>query len=126
MKKDLKVRIILVCFVVLLSFVYALPSTPLYGYIPSGIKKVLPSRKINLGLDLQGGTHLVLEIDTREAITAEIHNYTREVRKILTRKGIHAISIAPSEKVNKRLVIKLEKEDDIKGAQKILSAEYRD
>ncbi len=126
MKKDLKLRIILVSFVIFLSLVYALPSTPLYRYFPGGIKKILPSRKVNLGLDLQGGTHLVLEIDTREAIEMEIHNYAREMRQILKRKGIHVISVGSSEKIKMRLVIKLENKMDIKRAQKILSGEYGD
>lgn len=41
------------------------------------------SEKINLGLDLQGGMHIVLEVDTDKAIEGKIDNTVAQVRKEL-------------------------------------------
>ena len=46
----------------------------LYGAIPPSLRNLLPDRRINLGLDLRGGVHLVLELDmeeTKESLMAE-------------------------------------------------------
>ncbi|MBU0478643.1 protein translocase subunit SecD [bacterium] len=42
-----------------------LKRTRLYGNIPIFLKQFLPQKLINLGLDLQGGSHLVLAVDTK-------------------------------------------------------------
>ena len=39
------------------------------------------SEKINLGLDLQGGMHIVLEVDTDKAIEGNIDNAAAKIRK---------------------------------------------
>ncbi|MDY6825277.1 MAG: protein translocase subunit SecD [Thermodesulfobacteriota bacterium] len=39
-----------------------------------------PHKTINLGLDLQGGMHLVLEVETEKAVEARISNLARELR----------------------------------------------
>ena len=41
------------------------------------------SEKINLGLDLQGGMHIVLEVDTDKAIEGKIDNAAAQIRKDL-------------------------------------------
>ena len=41
------------------------------------------SEKINLGLDLQGGMHIVLQVDTDKAIEGKIDNAAAQIRKDL-------------------------------------------
>jgi len=38
----------------------------LYGAIPPSLRNLFPDKRINLGLDLRGGVHLVLELDMEE------------------------------------------------------------
>lgn len=43
----------------------------LYGSLPISMRRILPDRRINLGLDLRGGVYLVMELDpgeTKEAL----------------------------------------------------------
>ena len=64
MLKHLKYRVIFILVVITVAFAYTLPSTPFYQGLPELIKFILPNKKLNLGLDLQGGMHLVLQVDT--------------------------------------------------------------
>ena len=124
MKANLKTRLVLVSLVVLVSLIYAVPSTPLYRFIPQGIKKVLPSKKVNLGLDLQGGTHLVLEVDTGEAVATVVRNHVPDVRRTLEHKGIQVVSVAPDEDVRKRLTVRIAEEAGVARARQALADEY--
>ena len=71
MKKNLRNKIALIIAVLLIC---------LYGIfgIPSGIsgKALLNamSSRIHMGLDLQGGAHLILQVQVSEAVNAETDN----------------------------------------------------
>ena len=43
----------------------------------------LPSKQLNLGLDLRGGSHLLLEVDTPSVIERRVESLEEEVRTIL-------------------------------------------
>lgn len=61
MFKSVKLRFILIAIFVVVSIIFCLPNV----YQPEGgLKKYLPSEKMHLGLDLKGGMHLLLELDT--------------------------------------------------------------
>lgn len=47
-----------------------------------------PEKKLNLGLDLQGGIHLVMEVDVDAALQAKAANRGTEIEDQLTRAGI--------------------------------------
>ena len=49
-----------------------------------------PKQRINLGLDLQGGIHLVLGVDVDKAIENVAERTAADVRAALERKGIGA------------------------------------
>ncbi len=62
-------RLILLAIFIVMSVVLYLPSNPaLYQSLPGWAKKILPDKGIALGLDLQGGLHLVLEVEEERAI----------------------------------------------------------
>ena len=46
-----------------------------------------PEQKIHLGLDLKGGIHLVLQVNTQDAINAEIDDAMERIRGDLNEKG---------------------------------------
>jgi preprotein translocase subunit SecD len=48
---------------------------------------VPPGKKIHLGLDLRGGIHLVLQVNTQDAVRAEVDDAMERVRGDLTEKG---------------------------------------
>ena len=47
---------------------------------------VLPDQKVNLGLDLQGGAHLLLEVEIEDVITAALESIRSQVRRELRRR----------------------------------------
>ena len=47
---------------------------------------VLPNQQVNLGLDLQGGAHLLLEVEIPDVITASLESIRSQVRRELRRR----------------------------------------
>ena len=48
----------------------------------------VPQARLNLGLDLQGGSYLLLEVDTAELKKEKLTNLTEDVRRVLAQKAI--------------------------------------
>ena len=48
-----------------------------------GEKNILIDKKINLGLDLQGGSYLLLETDTKPLIQERLQNKVLPLKKLL-------------------------------------------
>jgi preprotein translocase subunit SecD len=80
MKKNLKNKIALIV-AVLLIFVYGIIG------VPSGVsgKSLMDSlsKRIHLGLDLQGGVHLILQVVVSEAVNAETDNTVARIQQDL-------------------------------------------
>jgi len=82
-----------------------------------------PHKKINLGLDLQGGMHLVLEVDTDKAVEGTIERLNQELRSTLRNERIRYISL--NRIGGNRISIKLKGQENIDGFEKILDKEYK-
>ncbi|HDQ04271.1 MAG TPA: protein translocase subunit SecD [Deltaproteobacteria bacterium] len=78
---SLKVRISIALIVFLGAIVFLLPS--FVENVPSPWNKYLPKEKIHLGLDLQGGMHLVLEVDTEKALESMLERQSENLRESL-------------------------------------------
>ncbi|HVN76327.1 MAG TPA: protein translocase subunit SecD [Thermoanaerobaculaceae bacterium] len=50
-------------------------------------------KRIHLGLDLKGGIHLVLQVNTQDAVRAEVDDAMERVRGDLTEKGSAPVSV---------------------------------
>jgi len=91
MRRNLWLRIGIVAAVIVGSLIYLYPPPfvrpLLYGQAPAGDGGLLP-RTINLGLDLQGGIHLVLGIDLDKALEAQVERAATSVRAALERRGV--------------------------------------
>ena len=86
-------RFALLGAVVLLSLAFFTPSYPgLYGALPDWLKKVLPNKGITLGLDLQGGIHLVLEVEEDRAVDIAVERNAVAMQDLLVEKKIPAES----------------------------------
>ena len=68
MGKSIAGRFLAVAVAAVLSIAYFLPSLP-ERMVPSAMRGALPGDGINLGLDLQGGIHLVLKVAQDVAVT---------------------------------------------------------
>jgi len=97
MTKELKWKAALIGTVVVVALVYLLPT---FVNVPLWWQGTLPSEKISLGLDLQGGMHLLLEVDSEKAVENTIERYTAELEELLFEEGIpfdHVSKIASSK-----------------------------
>ncbi|MBI5194242.1 MAG: protein translocase subunit SecD [Nitrospirae bacterium] len=92
MKKTLKWRILLLAAATVLAVLFFLPSLPGFKSFPSWWKSVLPSKPITLGLDLQGGIHLVLGVEGDKAVENFVNHVADDIGTILTQKGINIVS----------------------------------
>jgi len=78
MKKSIQWRLGLIALSVLVALFLFLPSTPLRDKLPSLWHQSVP--KISLGLDLRGGSHLVMEVETAKAVEASIDNIAADLQ----------------------------------------------
>ena len=52
----------------------------------TGLPGYISKKQVNLGLDLQGGSHLLLEVDTRAVLKERSEYLVDELRSILRKK----------------------------------------
>jgi preprotein translocase subunit SecD len=90
MKKNVMWRLLLIGFTVLIAAVFFLPNTPLFKYMPDWWKKSMPSKGIVLGLDLQGGLHLVFEVEGDKAVEASAERFAYLIKEALQKKKVQA------------------------------------
>lgn len=81
-----------------------------------------PHKKINLGLDLQGGMHLVLEVQNVKAVEAEVDRTIHELKKELRSAGIKHQGIARQD--DHTILAKISGDDSETGFEKIVSEEF--
>ncbi len=81
-------RLILLSVTVVVSLVLFLPSTPLFSSMPEWWKQNLPDKGMTLGLDLQGGIHLVLEVEAERALEIKMDRDLLNLTDLLTEQQI--------------------------------------
>ena len=86
MSKGLSWRVVLICAFMLLSFLYLTPTV--VPKLPSWWTGFLPKDKIHLGLDLQGGSHLVMEVDTPKAVEGTLDLIATDLEDSLTAQNL--------------------------------------
>jgi preprotein translocase subunit SecD len=90
MKKGVLWRIGIIIVTVLVAAVFFLPNTPLFRNMPEWWKKSMPDKGIVLGLDLQGGLHLVFEVEGDKAVEIAVERAASALNGIFERKKIQA------------------------------------
>ncbi len=122
MSKSLGWRGAIVLFAVLGAFIYLSPSFT--RDLPSWWFDFLPGEKIHLGLDLQGGMHLILEVESLKAVESHLERVVEELKRDLRKKKIRYLEL-------RRLGIKgvaltLMRPEDKQVFEELAEAEYRD
>ncbi|OGW64281.1 MAG: protein-export membrane protein SecD [Nitrospirae bacterium RIFCSPLOWO2_02_FULL_62_14] len=87
-------RFTLLALVVVLSAVSFLPSYPAaFQALPPWLKRAFPNKGIALGLDLQGGIHLVLEVEEDRAVEIAVDRSVNAIQDLLVDKKIPVESV---------------------------------
>ncbi|MGD8771300.1 MAG: protein translocase subunit SecD, partial [Desulfobacterales bacterium] len=112
--KNLSWRAVSVIAVIVIAIIYILPT----------IKPSLwPHKKINLGLDLQGGMHLALEVDTEKAVESTIERISQEMRSLLKKEHIRHTSLNRID--GSRISVAFRGQENIDKFEKLLDKEFK-
>jgi preprotein translocase subunit SecD len=89
------------------AFIVAVLLVFCYGIvgIPKGGLKASITRRINLGLDLKGGTHLVLQVHTNEAVASAVDRDAARLQTDLQAAGISGATAARSDAARPQTII---------------------
>lgn len=90
MKKNVLWRLILIIATITVALVFFLPNTPLFKHMPGWWKEDMPSKGISLGLDLQGGIHLVYEVEGDKAVEIITDRTAQAIKESASRKKLEA------------------------------------
>ncbi len=91
MRRAVLVRLALFMAATLVSLVYLAPT--FVGHLPSWWSSFLPTDRIHLGLDLQGGSHLVLEVKVDKAIENAVERIKTDLSNMLRERGISGVTV---------------------------------
>ena len=91
MRQSVLTRASLFGIAILAAIIYLLPT--FVSPLPSWWASFLPTDRINLGLDLQGGSHLVLGVKVDKAIENNVERVRGELTNALREKGVSGVSV---------------------------------
>jgi preprotein translocase subunit SecD len=110
-RKKIGGRVILLLIATLFTGYYLIPSVGLMGSLPSLFPGFLPrAERMNLGLDLQGGMHLVLEVQAEKAVENSTDRLMEEARRILDKEKIAVSSLTREGKAE--ILLRVTKADE--------------
>jgi preprotein translocase subunit SecD len=110
-------KVLLICGVCLLGVLCSLPNvfTPAQlSWLPASI----PHKQVNLGLDLRGGSYLLLEVDVAAAQTEQLNSLVENVRDALRNAKIGYTDLNVQ---NGAIVFKISDQDRIDDARNALA-----
>lgn len=111
--KNITWRLVFVLLVIIAAVIFIMPTFQTGWW---------PHKKINLGLDLQGGMHLVLEVDTQKAIESTLERISQELRRDLKKNNIKftGIKLAQSNGISLRIP-----DNSVEKFKNFINEEYR-
>ncbi len=113
--KNISWRMVLVVFVTIAAIIYILPS------VKPG---VWPHKKINLGLDLQGGMHLVLEVQAQKAVESNLDRIGQDLNDLMRSRRIHHVK--PASLANNKLTLEIKGQEELDKFNQLLDEEFKD
>src|SRR4030066_167570 len=119
---SLKVRISIILIVCFTALFFLIPT--FIPNIPSPWNKYLPKEKIHLGLDLQGGMHLVLEVDTQKAMESMMERLSENLKESLMDNRIRFRNLKTTQ--NGMISLELTESAAKTDLEKILRSDYQD
>ena len=90
MKKGILWRVILIAATLIAAAIFFLPNTPIFQSMPDWWKTNMPNKGIVLGLDLQGGLHLVFEVEGDKAVEIATERIASSLTGLFERKKLKA------------------------------------
>jgi len=120
--KKLQWRGFIVLLVIALALIYLTPS--ISKTLPSWWPNILPEEKIHLGLDLKGGMHLVLEVQTQKAVESHLERMVEDIKYRLRKAKIRYQELKRSS--SDRIGLTLIRGEDRKAAEEMVANNFPD
>jgi preprotein translocase subunit SecD len=118
-RKRIRGRVILLLALTLLTGYYIVPSLGPAESLPSLFPGILPrAERMNLGLDLQGGMHLVLEVQAEKAVENTTERLREEVKRLLDKEKVGIAELRREGTAG--IVLKVARAEDRDKAQRAL------
>ena len=76
---------------IVIAFVFLVPS--ITQELPPWWSRVLPKDKIHMGLDLQGGVHLILEVEVKKAAESYLERVVEDLKPDLRKNKIRVLDL---------------------------------
>ena len=122
MKKSIQWRVGLIALSVLVALFLFLPSTPLSTRLPEWWHQSVP--KISLGLDLRGGSHIVMQVETDKAVESSVDNIVADLQATASQQQLAVTFSRTGQDVTAKFAEPLEEKADklVKGSYAILDS----
>jgi len=117
--KNIGLRSAIYAILTIVALIYLVPTFS--KELPSWWK-ILPTEKVKLGLDLQGGMQLVMEVDSAKALELELERVADEIKEELRNEKIKYSDIKRNESNGIDLI--LLSDQDLSSFEKLKSSMY--
>jgi preprotein translocase subunit SecD len=125
MNKSIQWRLALIALSVAVALFLFLPSTPAGEKLPDFWRQSVP--KISLGLDLRGGSHLVMEVDTIKAVESSLDNISADLQTTAATQPLAATFIRTGQEISVKFAEPLAEQVEkfVKGNYAIIEIKSR-
>ncbi len=117
--KNFSLKKVLVALILLFSITYSLPT--FFSETPAWLTS-LNAKKMNLGLDLKGGVHFLMEVDLVEVVSNKSKKLSSDIRSQLRKEKIRYKNFS-GESIN--ITIDFLNYEDFKEANKLINNTYQ-
>ena len=118
--KLLSFKTVITVFILVFSIIYSLPT--LYNQAPDWLNSI-NAKKMNLGLDLKGGVHFLMEVDLDEVVTTKSKKLSNDIRSQLRNEKIRYRNFSSQQK---NIEIQFANQESFEAAAELISKNYQD
>ncbi|MGH7831443.1 MAG: hypothetical protein ACREP8_14835, partial [Candidatus Binatia bacterium] len=118
MPRGVAIRLLTFLVLTCIAVLYLVPN--FVDPLPSWWAAVFPRERVRLGLDLQGGTHLILEVKVEKAIENSLERSAEELRNFFREKGIASVE---AKRVENQILLRVPSESADK-ARELLRSDF--
>lgn len=121
MTSSLRWKIILLLFITIFAGLTVAPS---FTKVPAWWQKYLAPAGLKLGLDLQGGMHLVLKVDLKKAIENNLDLSVQDLKEALAEKKITVVRTASGDA--RKIILTLPNTGALETVKQIITKDFPD
>jgi hypothetical protein len=122
MFQDIRLRTLIALVVCLVGLYFLIPS--IVPNLPDSLKNLFMKRKIQLGLDLQGGMHLIMEVDSQKAMESTMERLANNLKESLMARKIKFRNVERT--ADSLISLDLSTTESRSEFEKILTEQYPD